>query len=513
MIRARTTFTKERPQAAVAFVSRDKFVLAIVLCLAFAAAAECRAQQPVPSPGTQPASAVADSRRAMGLLDQALDDAANLRLARNRIQLARDAAAALSTQFPDRAAQILLHALADVDKAEAELPAKDPKRQEQLAELEFIRRPILLQLVHLNPELALRALEAPQNADNDAEFQRLIFEAVAAQNPVLVQNAALDKLGRGLSSAVVSAYAVLRHQDPALASSLAAAMVRRLAQQNPGDDPNLLTATLQFLRQIRVDEGMRAPVVLIDPQALDPRMLNVLVNSLADQLLAEPNPREAVIPQSLDSYIAAIEPFSDDKAQKLRQASAGLTTSIEPTKTLDQLPGPLVVSDSAETTKPAAQQAREQVNSQLGSMLRGSQSLLASLDAQLKTAPTPVARKAVVLKAIESTNSLMDFAVANAALLNPECFRDGEYEFYSFSPLVTPINATNRLIANYATFDSGSAIEVTGQFAQPELELNARIALAVAMMKRAAEVKQAPANPAVHEAAKNPGSTRIELRQ
>jgi hypothetical protein len=490
MIRACIPCIEDWPRAARAFIPRVKLVLAIVLSVA--ATAGCTGQQPRSISATKPALTT-DRRRAMELLEQAMDDAANLRLARNRIQLARDAAEALSAENPDQAAQILLHALSEVDRAESEVPAKDPKRQEQLAELEFIRRPILLQLVHLNPELAMNALDAPQSADNDAEFQRLIFEAVAEQNPALVQAAALNKLGRGLSPAVVSAYAVLRHQDPAMARNLAAAMAQKLAQQSPGDSPDLLTATLQFLRQMRVDEGMRAPVVLIDQQALDPRMLNIVVNSLADQLLAEPNPREAVIPQSLESYIAAIEPFSEDKAQKLRQASASLATSIEPTRTADQMPAPPPVSDGSETMTAAAQQARENVNSQLGSLLRESQSLLPSLEAQLKTAPNNAARRALVLKAIESTNSLMEFAVANAALLNPESFRGGEYEFYSFSPLITPINATNRLIVAFASFDPSSAIEITGEFAQPELEVDARIALAVAMMKPPPAVAMNPA--------------------
>ena len=423
------------------------------------------------------------------LLEETLDRATNLRLVRNRIQLARDGAEALTGDYPDKAAQLLLRALREVDRAEAELPANDPKHEEKLGDLEFLRRPILLQLVHVNPELALQALATPQSADHDAEFQRLIFETVAQQNPQIVENAALAKLGDGLNSTVVSAYAVLRQAAPALARPLATAMVQQLAQEQPGDDPDMLTATLEFLRQMRVDEGTRAPVVLIDSQALDPDSLSTLMNSLADQLLAASNPREAVIPQSLEAYIAAIEPYASDKAEKLRAASAGLTTSIDPTRTLDEPAGPpaaTVTADAGQTPDPG-RLARDEAGRELSAQLQEKQVLLTKLEGQLRNAPNLVTARAVVQRAIDSTNSLIAFAAANAMLLEPECFRDGEYELYSFSPLITPINATNRLIVSLAAQNTKSAVEATAQYDHPEIELYARLALAEALMKEKAE--------------------------
>ncbi len=461
-------------------------VLIVVLTVAVTL---CNAQ----TAPANPKAGVIQQPSGEALLEETMDRAANLRLVRNRIQLVRDGAEALTANYPDKAAQLLMRALREVDRAEAELPANDPKHEEKLSELEFLRRPILLQLVHVNPEMALQALAAPQSADHDAEFQRLIFEAVAQQNPQIVENAALAKLGGGLSSTVVSAYAVLRQAAPALARPLATAMVQQLAQEQPGDDPEMLTATLEFLRQMRVDEGTRAPVVLIDSQALDPDSLSTLMNSLADQLLAASNPREAVIPQSLEAYIAAIEPYASDKAEKLREASAELTTSIDPTRTLDEPAGPPVVTvtaDAGQAPDPG-RAARVEANRELSAQLQEKQALLTKLEAQLRSAPNVAVARAVVQKAIDSTNSLIAFAAANAMLLEPECFDDGEYELYSFSPLITPINATNRLIVALAAQSPKSAVEAAAQYDHPEIELYARLALAEALMKEKASEKRA----------------------
>jgi hypothetical protein len=117
--------------------------------------------------------------------------------------------------------------------------------------------------------------------------------------------------------------------------------------------------------------------------------------------------------------------------------------------------------------------------------------LLTKLEGQLRNAPNLVTARAVVQRAIDSTNSLIAFAAANAMLLEPECFDDGEYELYSFSPLITPINATNRLIVALAAQSPKSAVEAAAQYDHPEIELYARLALAEALMKEKASEKRA----------------------
>lgn len=468
-----------------------------VLLLAFlpSSAGVLWAEQPS-STQSKPATQKQDGNT---ILQEVIDRTQTLRLARNRVYLYRESARILATKNPEQATQLLNQALTDIDTAEASLVRGAPRREERMAELEFARRPVLLQLVSVNSNAALLALEAPQSADTDAEFQRLLLDQVASSRPDLVDGLARKKLSYGLTPAVVSAYTVLRKNNPEEASSLAAAIVERTQTQDPKDTA-AMQAALLFLRQLRSDEGAQTTKLQVDERLLDRRSLGTLMSYIANGLMAAKDPEGVVRPESLEAYTAGIETYAPEKAAELRDNLQAREEDEQENGDSNNQKAEEAQPTTAEAGPAAAagtgpqseqRQAREYAQKQLNTLLSANTTQTKNLYKQILSNDETTIRS-VLRAAVDNVNRIMDQTRALAPYLSPECMREGEFEFYSTSPVLTPIASTNGLLVGYGTLHLDAALDAASHFDNPELELLAKLKLAESLLSRS--------GPAAHSA-------------
>ena len=407
-------------------------------------------------------------------LEQFIDQIESLRLVRNKVYLYRQAADALAASQRQEATDLLVRAFTDLESAQESLRDQRIRDPQQMKELDFAKRPLILQLIRVNQSEGLHVLEQPQTADSDTEFQRLVFEQLASTDVGAAQASALRKLSSGATPAAVAAYAVLQQRDPAAARVLATDIVARLASQDPAKDLQAVQTAFSLLRLLRSDEGVRATHIVVNQALLDDASIEALFGFIGDALLSAKEPELLILPERPQLYLDALGQYAPAKAEQVKllpfaQPNARSLIFSQASAELDQ-PTPPVTPLPQQRTQQAAFLA--QLHDAAAEIE------LARTKVEQSKAPPQEVQTAVAAAIVEANKS---FAMGrmSAASLQPEAFRDNEYEFYNNGPLGGVLASISSLLEAYAREHRSAAFEAADQLESSEVQTAVELQLAI----------------------------------
>jgi hypothetical protein len=449
---------------------------AIVVCALLAALA---------SPDTVWAGS--DTSPAMEKFEEALNRTENLHLPLNRVYLYRQAAGAVSQRDKTEAVLLLKRALSDIDAADS--AARVAGAVDEQAELESGRRSTILQLLRIDPGEAMRLLAPPQAADSDLELQRQVFERVGGRAVDPVRDAGQRKLEYGVTPAVVAAYEVLRRRDAAAAKLFGASIVFRLKTINPAQDPLAVASAFTLLKLQR--GAVRDTRVSLNASMLDPDALSKLYEFLGDAFLEAIDPEVLALTEKPAAYMQAMQQYAPEKADEVAQAvlaAAAATAAKSGTSSTDTSAGTIIQTDAQALTADEQKQmeaARAQIQARLAAQIKETSAHTKLLSARIgQTTSTQEERAAALFTVVEEANRSISLGRALAKDLEPEAFRNGELEFYSFGLLTGVVESVSSVLQRYAMEHPNVAEDAASRLDGPEVQTEVELQIAIREMNR-----------------------------
>ena len=443
-------------------VMKSILMLGVSFCFLLPAA---HADDPVPN------------AKAVDNFDEALNRIEDLLLPINKVVLYREAATALISTDKPRAVMLLKRALSDIDSAEAYKKARGTLDPVTSQRLEFYRLPAIMLMERIDPIEACNVLASPQSADDDMTFQTLFFDRL--KNPEMVQQVALNKLGFGLTPAVVAAYGVLKKDSPDVARSLGSAIVLKLTNTDPAKDPEAVHSAFLLIHLLRTDVGALAPQMIIDPNLLKPDLLTDLFSFIADAFLASKDPEQLILGLRPQLYVSAIEAYAPDRAQDIKALSFAAPDAKS--KLLSpEAPVFDVNHPDPSTLSPEQIERRAALRGQVEAQIKESSAKIADLSARANQGTLPQQeRDAAVFSAVDQANLAISLARDNATVLERESFQNGEIEFYNRGEVTELIEQLSSLLQKYAmqnpTVAETAALRLEGHEAQTQVQLGIAI--------------------------------------
>ncbi len=183
--------------------------------------------------------------KALGLVEEALAEAQSLKLSENRVR-AQATAAKLLWPRDLKAARAAFKAAADgVAELNAAVDPEDPQFYNAAQTVSQLRSELVNAAVPYDANLALEFLRATRPAygaaleaagygqtSQEQSLEMSIVANIAAQEPQRALELAEESLGKGVSASLVGVLQQLMTKEPATASKLAAAIVRRLRPED-----------------------------------------------------------------------------------------------------------------------------------------------------------------------------------------------------------------------------------------------------------------------------------------
>lgn len=336
-------------------------LLALLLGQHPPAAARGQALQPTPATRrggddaeTEAARAELE-RKALALLDEALAEAAGLKLGENRVRAQLTVARLLWPRDPAAAREAFDAAAAGV----AELNARvDPEDQQFYGAAQVVMqlRGELAQLAgQHDPQAALDFLRASRPAyaealaaagygQHEQTVELNLAAQVAAREPGRALEMAEESLSRGVTTGLTNVVGNLRSKDPAAAARLAAALVRRLRADELPHNYEASAAAQNLLHMSRpgesrpahVQEG-RIAVVGAPGQAgavplLDEQTRRELVNKVLAALPSVTSTQSGAynLYQALQAILPEAERYAPGRAAALRRRADELEGALNP---------------------------------------------------------------------------------------------------------------------------------------------------------------------------------------
>src|SRR5688500_2408920 len=259
------------PRAEARMKRRLSHVLLLALLVGSHAPAS-RAQRPGETPPSKKAEAEQEAaraeleRKALGLLEEALAEAAGLKLVENRVRAQLTAARLLWPRDPRAAREAFDAAAVGLAALTAEVNPEENQFYNAAQTVMQLRGEMLQLAGQHDAKLALDFLRAtrPSYAEalTAAGFgqQELMLELtlagqVAAQEPRRALEMAEESLNRGVTMAVINVLNGLSAKDPAAAAKLAAAIVKRLRVEEMRNSYESSGVAQQLLQMSRPAES------------------------------------------------------------------------------------------------------------------------------------------------------------------------------------------------------------------------------------------------------------------
>lgn len=183
--------------------------------------------------------------KALGLVEEALAEAQTLKLSENRVRAQALAAKLLWPRDPKTARAAFKAAADGVAELNAAVDPEDPQFYNAAQTVAQLRSELVNAAVPYDASLALEFLRATRPAYvaaleaagygqtvQEQALEMNIVSNIAAQDPQKALELAEESLGRGVSASLVNVLQQLMTKEPATASKLAAAIVRRLRPED-----------------------------------------------------------------------------------------------------------------------------------------------------------------------------------------------------------------------------------------------------------------------------------------
>lgn len=343
---------------------RRSLALLVLVSSLSSSAARAQATQENPSGGADSARGELEGK-AVGLLEDALEEAQGLKLVENRVHAETVAAGLLWTR-DEQAARAAFKSAADAVAAlTGALDPEDPKFYDAAQFVASMRTQLLQTAAPHDPKLALDFLRATRQPHPEAfgeQYQwqlnqEQMLEAnlaaqLAAQDPRQALAVAEEALNRGLSSGLVGVLQQLNAKDPASASKLAGEIVEKLSPEKIKEDGEASGLAYQLLNMTKAADaspqaGRQAvfsdgPVIVSGPlcgRCLPAVGLSVEAQTRADLLekfieaamSAQPNRGGSyTIYQGLQALMPELEKSMPARVATLRRRMAELERSFNP---------------------------------------------------------------------------------------------------------------------------------------------------------------------------------------
>jgi hypothetical protein len=447
--------------------------------------------------GSPLAWAGSDTSPAMKKFEQALEQTENLHLPLNRAYLYRQAASAVSQRDKAEAVLLLKRALSEIDAADAGMRAAGVVDDQAETQLEMGRRATILQLLRMDSSETLRLLAPPQAADSDMNLQRQVFERVGAKSLDSVRDAAQRKLEYGVTPAVVAAYDVLSRRDAGTARLFGASIVFRLKSIDPAQDPLAVTSAFALLK-LQKGEGVgRESRVNPGASLLDADALGTLYTFIGDAFLEALDPQVLALTEKPAAYMQAMQQYAPEKADEVSQAilaasassSAAAKSAIPSSSSSADAAAGTSGQTDAEALTPDEQKQREaakaQVQARLAAQIKETSAHTRLLSERLgQKTLTQEERDNALFAMVEETNRSISLGRALAKDLEPEAFKSGELEFYSFGSLTGVVESVSSALQRYALDHPDAAEDAASRLDGPEVQTEVELQIAIREMNR-----------------------------
>ncbi|HEX8556806.1 MAG TPA: hypothetical protein VF668_01820, partial [Pyrinomonadaceae bacterium] len=293
-------------------------------------------------------------RKALALLDEALAEAAGLKLAENRVRAQLTAARLLWPRDPAAARAAFDAAAAGV----ADLSARvDPEDQQFYGAAQGVMqlRGEMLQLAgQYDPKAALDFLRASRPAYAEAlaaagygqqeqTFELNLAAQIAAREPRRALEMAEESLSRGVTTGLTNVVSNLRSKDPAAAARLAAAAVKRLRADELPLNYEASAAAQNLLHMSRPEEnqpaGQEGRVAVVGGPGragavplLDEQTRRELVNKVLAALPSVTTSQSGSynLYQALQTILPEAERYAPGRAAALRRRAEELEGALNP---------------------------------------------------------------------------------------------------------------------------------------------------------------------------------------
>lgn len=213
--------------------------------------------------------------KALGLVEEALAEAQSLKLSENRVRAQATAAKLLWPRDP-KAARAAFKAAADgVAELNAAVDPEDPQFYNAAQTVAQLRFELVNAAVAYDATLALEFLRATRPAYGAAleaagygqplqeqSVEMSIVAHVATQDPQRALELAEETLSKGVTASLVGVVQQLMTKEPASASKLAAAIVRRLRPEDLRGQSDASAVAQQLLALTRTAESASANAVV-----------------------------------------------------------------------------------------------------------------------------------------------------------------------------------------------------------------------------------------------------------
>ncbi|MDQ3755116.1 MAG: hypothetical protein M3371_10335 [Acidobacteriota bacterium] len=180
-------------------------------------------------------------RRALSLLDEALEEARALKLVENRVRLRAAAAELLWPRDPERARAAFREAMNDLAAATRGLDADSPQDQNLTYVVSQLRQQMLQQVAPRDPKLALEFIRATRQPppfehpgndykqpDPELALELSLAQQLAASDPQQALRLAEETLQKGISSQLVQLFTQINAADAEAANKFAASVFKKL---------------------------------------------------------------------------------------------------------------------------------------------------------------------------------------------------------------------------------------------------------------------------------------------
>ena len=425
--------------------------------------------------------ALSDVSPATEKFEQALGRTENLHLPLNRAYLYRQAANAVAQK--DRAEGVILfkRALSEIDAADLAMRAAGTA-DEQI-QLEQGRRSTILQMLRIDSAEALRVLAPPQTADSDMVLQRQVFERAGGKTADLVRDAGQRKLEYGVTPAVVAAYDVLRRRDANTAKLFGTSIVFRLKTIDPAQDPLAVTSAFALLKLQR--SGGRESKVSLNASLLDADTLGTLYEFIGKAFLEALDPEVLTLTEKPAAYMQAMQQYAPEKAEEVAQAGFA-ASAIAAKNAVSSTSSPTGQADAQALTDDEQKQkeaAQVQVQARLVAQIKETSANTKLLSARIgEKTLTQEERDDALFAMVEETNRSLSLGRALAKDLEPEAFKNGELEFYSFGLLTGVVESVSSVLQRYAIEHPDVAEDAASRLDGPEVQTEAELQIAIREM-------------------------------
>ena len=225
----------------------NKWCAACLLSLALIASVATAQESPASTSDSQLAakSGRAETaeleRRALSLLDEALEESRALKLIENRVRLRAAAAELLWARAPERARAAFREAMNDLAPATRGFDADSPQDQNLTYAVAQLRQQMLQQVASRDPKLALEFIRATRQPppfehpgndykqpDPELALELSLAQQLAASDPQQALRLAEETLQKGISSQLVQLLTQIQATDAEAANKFAVSVFKKL---------------------------------------------------------------------------------------------------------------------------------------------------------------------------------------------------------------------------------------------------------------------------------------------